>query len=276
MFEDGPFEDVRPFSVFTQLTVLKLNVGAATDLSSLGQLRGLKTLGIDGGEKSSWEWLGELRDLETLGLSPSDYENGGAHRIDLSGNPKLSELSWYGGSGDLTPLARAPKLETLKLGGAIVDLAPLQALGALSELDISGEVRDLSPLLGLKSLYSLSLRGNRIRSLEGIETLPELGSLDVDSNCIGDFSPVRLWLKDEDEANEWIRLTARSQFDLSSPAGQAAHEDWDNAEKWLALAVHFESLADPRGAQLRQYLETGECAEEDWFENHEVPVLRRL
>jgi len=274
-FDEFQLTDVRPLSIFLQLKELSLKVEPATDLSSLAALRSLEELSIKGGEESNWEWLAQLTDLRQLSVSRSNTKSSAIHQFNVRGNPKLEKLAWYGVFTDISQLGLGPNLRELSLGGRFEDLTPLSGLDSLEVLSLGGEVRDITPLLGLKQLWQLELRFNRVRSLEGIERMESLGDLDVWGNCITDFAPIHRWLKDEEEAEEWIRLAKPTQLDLSSPAGLAVHEDWYNPDKWEALAEHFDAEGNAQGEHIRQCLAEGK-SNKDWFRGQRLPVRERI
>jgi len=275
-----PLASCSPFSefqlaIFSQLKELSLKVDPATDLSPLAALHSLEELSVKGGEESSWEWLAQLVDLRELSISRSDTESSAIHQFNVRGNPKLEKFAWSGDFTDISQLGLGPNLRELSLGGRLEDLTPLRGLDSLEVLSLFGcEVRDITPLLGLKQLWELELRFNRVRSLEGIERMESLGELDVWGNCVTDFSPIHRWLEDEEEAEEWIRLTTPTQLDLSSPAGLAVHEDWFNPDKWEALAAHFDAQGNPQGEHIRECLANGK-SDEGWFRSHRLPVRER-
>jgi internalin A len=179
------------------LSTLDLENNAIVDLAGVGQLAALRRLvlaGNDVADIAAVTGLAELRDL------------------DVRDNPRLSDLS---------PLATVPLLGTLRAGGMGVqqNLAPLagrEVLRAITYADaVAGDLAVFADLPGLESvnfsrtpltaaqlgqiaqagtLQSLSLQGCALDTIEPLDALPLVQTLDVRDNAITRVDAAAAWI----------------------------------------------------------------------------------
>ena len=256
-FDDVVLKDVRPLAVFTQLELLEIDTTLDTDLMPLSALLRLRRLYVRGGERSDWSWLAALSKLELLQVSASHvgHEKGEpAQTFSVAGHKRLKRFQWSGHFNDVSHLGLGPQVEKVELFGQIADISTLASVHELKELNVRGcQVRDISPLLSLGKLECLDISRNRVAALDGIESLKKLSELDANYNCISDLQPYRTMMEeeDQDDVDEWIERTERTQLKLTIPEARAVYDDWLNLDKWKALADVLEANGDPMGGRIR-------------------------
>ena len=195
-FELGVAFDKRitglpPLGALSSLGVSRLSAagsasrgGQVTDISSIGTLKGLKSLDFSNCTKlEDTSPLATLKSLETLKLSASAKLEKSS---DLAGMKSLKslDLSKCGRLSDIASLSSLKRLETLDLSGceAVGDISDLGSLKALRQLDLSNcvELGDISALGKLKGLQSLDLSGcQKLTDISQLARLKDLEHLNL-------------------------------------------------------------------------------------------------
>jgi|SRR6187402_226855 len=268
-FDDVVFEDVRPLTTFTQLTLLEVSASLAADLSVLRALKELKTLYVRGGEHSDWSWLAQLSQLEVLNVAGSlvaQRDLVPSPKLVLSANTKLRRFQWSGRYDDISHVGLGPQVEWIKLVGQFSDISRLAAVDSLKHLDVRGcQVRDLSPLASLRYLARLDVSSNQVESLSPIEGRTNL-ALDAQYNCISDLTPYRkIMAQNPERAESWIKKTESTQLKLTTPEARAVYDDWLNLDKWRSLCDVLDAAGDPMGRQIRLRLANDPDCDLPWF-----------
>lgn len=94
---------------------------------------------------------------------------------------------------DLDSASNHPFLECLLVSNnAITSFSPVASLKFLMVLDLSHNKIDSLPLLEDMRLQELNLKGNCLRSLENIQALTLLSSLDVSDNELETVAPLQM------------------------------------------------------------------------------------
>lgn len=254
--ENEAFTDIRPVSVFTQLTTLSLSASLSADLNALGELTTLKKLYLRGGKPNTWKFFENLSQLEFLTIEPARQETNVCPEMIFKGNTKLKEFVWIGNFSDVSCLSALTGLTRLALEGLnLTDITPLQKLVNLTELDLDmNQIQDIRPLFSLPKLLYLDAEGNRVTSVEGIEKLRKLKSFGIKYNCIADLTPCVKGLKNLRDATRWVEETTATQLPIDSPTGQALYNDWRNISKWKAHAKYLKSKDHPLGEEIASKL----------------------
>ncbi|TLS50791.1 hypothetical protein FE782_19035 [Paenibacillus antri] len=167
------FETIRDLTGIERLTnlhTLELRDGySVQDVSPIQRLKSLRKLSLwqtTIGDLTPFAELTELRELEIQDMVAMDLE----------------------------PFRSLTKLESLWLGSnRLKDISALEAMPNLRELTLyAWEERKLNaaPLYGLKNLKLLHIPNAGIENIEFVNAMPELQSLDVRGNPIGDFAPI--------------------------------------------------------------------------------------
>jgi internalin A len=162
---DNPVAELGVLASLRSLVQLFAGPGIS-DLSGLGFVRSLISLGIYGCTDSDASWLSGRTTLQILQIKDCPI-------ADLSG------------------LADAKALTTLELeNNAITDISSLSALTALNFLTIRGNpMSDIGPLASLGGLSNVYLDDNRIVDVSPLAELG-LGILSLSGNLISDPSPL--------------------------------------------------------------------------------------
>ncbi|HOW52198.1 MAG TPA: leucine-rich repeat domain-containing protein [bacterium] len=141
---------------------------AISDLTGLEKMPWLVKLDFNGNPITSLEPLSNSLDLEML---------------DIGG----------GGVSSLTPLSNNTKMILLNASGNqnISDLKPLENKIAMEKIYIGGnQISSISSLANMTGLRSLSFMKNKIEDISVTKGLLELELLDMEDNCVTDFSPI--------------------------------------------------------------------------------------
>lgn len=202
---------------------LTLECHGVKDISSLGLLKDLKELSLEGPRDRKLRPalkdispVASLSNLVQLSLSRLGVSNltplSSLQRLssleisycnaitDLSPLASLKNLKYLkihecNKLTDLSPLASLPNLEVLRISycDAISDLRPLASLSNLRTLYIFAckKVKDITPLASLTDLDCLSLAYTRVKDLSPVSQLKELRELNL-SGCqyIKDLTPL--------------------------------------------------------------------------------------
>ena len=199
-----------------QLHTLNLdNCSRLNDISKLPQLRGLKTLYLDGyRDTTQFHFISECLGLEVLSQNSSDLTSlehlSGLNKLKLlqvGSNENLVDLSPLSGLSaltdlylgscenicDLRPLSNLRALKNLNLISCVnlVDLRSLSSLIALKYLNLESceSIIDISPLSGLINLTKLNLNWcTKIFDFDPIKGLSNLRNLNLSFFSISDFS----------------------------------------------------------------------------------------
>ena len=186
------FADLSPIAKLENLEVVSLSgCEHVADLSPLGSLSGLKSLGISYTSVTDLSPLASLTGLQNLDLS-------GCHGVtDLSPLAFLIGLHslniTYTDVTDLSPLASLTGLQSLGISyTGVTDLSPLASLTSLQSLELNGchGVTDLSPLASLTGLQDLDLSSIGVTDLSPLASLISLQDLDLSSTGVTDLSPL--------------------------------------------------------------------------------------
>ena len=143
------------------LTKLKLNKNAISDISPVANMKNLKALEIPGNPISDLSPIRELTQLTYIEFS-------GPQLSDISPIAGLVNLNRvqirWASITDLSPLAGLTSLERLDLyhNEILVDISPVMNLTNLHELNLSGchSIRDVSPIANLTNLKTIGLSRN--------------------------------------------------------------------------------------------------------------------
>ena len=255
-FRSVVITDLRPVSVFTQLTSLNICISKETDPRCLQSLTQLRNLSIDGGDAGDWLFFESLPELEGLKVWHSEPTHK-SPRLFLQGCSKLKSLDWSGDFTDISFLSGLPLLEKLELSSENVsDIADLRGLAHLERLDISRcSIRDITPVFDLVTIQLLDVSNNQITSLAGIEKLNQLGGFDAEYNCISDFTPYRQLKGDTPSVRAWLEETAKTQIPVDNSTGEALYKNWSDLKKWKAHADYLETRGHPIATQIKRRLE---------------------
>jgi internalin A len=162
---DNPVAELGVLASLRNLVQLFAGPGIS-DLSGLGFVRSLISLGIYGCTDSDSSWLSGRSTLQILQIKDCPI-------ADLSG------------------LADATALTTLELeNNAITDISSLSALTALNFLTIkSNPLSDIGPLASMGGLSNVYLDDNQIVDVSSLAAL-DIGILTLSGNQISDPSPL--------------------------------------------------------------------------------------
>ena len=141
-----------------------------TDLKPLARLRALQKLDCSNTEIKSLEGIEGLSNLKDLNCSNNDNIN------------------------SLIPVTNLRNLESLNCGNTMVkSLAPIANLMNLRKLDVHFcTINQIAQLMDLKKLISLNVSQNAtLYSLNGIEKMADLVSLDCSETSISDLTPLQ-------------------------------------------------------------------------------------
>jgi len=188
---DKRISELPPLGALSSLGVSRLSAagsvsrgGQVTDISSIGTLKGLKSLDLSNCTKlEDTSPLATLKNLETLKLSASAKLEKSSGLAGLKSLKSL-DLSKCGRLSDVSSLSSLKRLETLDLSGceAVEDISDLGGLKALQELDLSNcvELGNISALGKLKGLQSLDLSGcQKLTDISPLVRLKDLEHLNL-------------------------------------------------------------------------------------------------
>lgn len=184
----GSLAAVSKMPKINSITLNDSNVSNA-GLTGLADTATISTMSLTGNP--------ELTDISPLGTLPK------LSKLDISKNVKLSDLSPLADSktlkdftasqnpelADLSPLAGITTLTSVSVyKTAVSTLEPLAGLTALTNISAGySDVTSLEPLAGLTKMKFISMDYAKLTSLDGIENMPELRTLDFNSNVeVGD------------------------------------------------------------------------------------------
>ena len=150
---EGQSSALETLLTLPSLSTLRLRSAGLTDLTTLSELTGVRTLQLT--------FNGNLRDLTPL----ANMEN--LRRLTVVGSYRSSDpwdLTAADALSDISPLSALENLTYLSLDyNGISDLSALSALANLEELFLKhNNISDVSPLVGLTGLTKLRLLGNPV------------------------------------------------------------------------------------------------------------------
>ena len=190
--------DISPLSQLTKLSYLNLTQNySITDISSLSELRELKTLLIDDNKITDISPLKNLIKLVYLVLMDNPIED-----ISVVANLKNLAVLYFDSAPfeDISALAELTNLQRLWLSKCdIMDISPVQNLTNLQLLYLKHNyITDLSPLEGLINIERFYLEDNLITDIlplvynPGLDEgdLLELGNNPLSEQSINGYIPV--------------------------------------------------------------------------------------
>ena len=256
--EGENIKNLAPLAGLKKLEYLGLSDCAATDLSPVADLTGLKTININAAMRDL-SWMEKLVNLTMVSV-------GSENLTSLKGLPKLSQLKHIvisgGAPDDLTPIVEAlPNLVTLDLRDmTLPDLTPLTRLSLLENLQLyCTKLKDFSPLARCSKLVKLYYYGTegadfatlgkltQVQELEGgmsdlvnidwIVNLPNLKSFTTFSEAVKDFSPLA---KTHLHVLHFLQMDKSGAIDLASVAKIAELKELSLEDMEV---TNFESLS---------------------------------
>lgn len=198
---------------FTNLKELDASNNLLTDSAFLKGLDNLVVLDLS---------FNQFKDIE---LSSTDIEH-----LDLEAN-QLTTINF---------VQSLEKLTRLNLrANNVLDLASLRNLKSLIYLNLRGnKVKDLEPLVGHNQLLNLNVRNNQIHSVEPIVHLPLDRRLYISGNEVADLSLLEDKIKDIEEVDFEIGISAPSFSVQSGAYEESFHlefEEEDGVEVYYTL-----------------------------------------
>ena len=170
--ENNAVSDISSLKNSLNLSFLRLKNNKISDISIFLSLANVYNIDLSNNDITDISPLSSCNDMYYLNLNDNPVKN--IEAIANMRDIKLLELNRTN-IVDLSPLKNCTKLSRLNIKSAKVsDISVLTNLNKLDHLDISyTEVKDFSPLQNSESssLEYLDLRGLKMNSLEGIESL---------------------------------------------------------------------------------------------------------
>lgn len=189
----GIYEGDIMLSDVWELTELRIwNQQGMEDISALGELTNLTSLGLRGDKLEDISALSSLVNLTFLDLNDNKITDISPLKglvnltvLDLGDNYELTDISALSGLTNLTGLS-------LFYNHKIEDISALSSLTNMAELDLfNTDISDISVLSNMTNLVSLNLGGcSNVSDISALGNLVNLTDLNLSFTDVTDFSPL--------------------------------------------------------------------------------------
>lgn len=199
---NGSLSDLNPLRNLTSLEELDLTGNHVQDLSPIGGLSKLRKLVLDTNPLVDVEPLRGLKNLTELSFSyltiANDNPNPKPIGLEpLSGLTNLVRLNIEAARiQDLTPIASLSRLEQLDAGQNPQLIHPeiVAKFPGLTRLSLPAVgLTDVSPISGLTKLEYLDISLNQLNSIESLQKLTRLRSINAVANRISSINVINHW-----------------------------------------------------------------------------------
>ncbi|MDO5696270.1 MAG: pneumococcal-type histidine triad protein [Eubacteriales bacterium] len=251
-----PIDDISPVLQFKELKHLWIPNTGISDFTFLEKMPNLIGVDISQLNLSSIDFLKKHKNLTSISAAGNHLTN-----IDvLAEMPNLETLNFdYNELTDLSPLLNADKLHVISFEhNRIADLSPLNNkpvleklfigdnpdvhLGSMTSESLAGLVADniklydLDFLKNMPNLKQLSVKGNYLRSLDGVEVAKQLTHLYADKNHIERLGGAS-------DSLEYLSVNDNEMTDMEAVTGYKAMTNMEAANnKLIRLSGLSETL----------------------------------